>query len=263
MRWRTAIAFVEIAGVCGLLGVMGISYLADRTAGERNLVASERSPALIARGKYLARLGDCAACHSVPGRPAFAGGLRMAIPIGAIYTTNITPDPVNGIGRFSLADFDRALRFGVADGHSLYPAMPFPSYANTKPEDVAALFAYFQYGVAHTGEIELMGDDIGGIAVHVAARIAALAEAGEVLTSSTVKDLVAGSGLRFADRGVQPLIRHVLPTIRVPTLVMHRTDDKWINVAGGRYRPKEDGRDPEARYTALPGCERRSCMAAK
>ena len=113
-----------------------------------NLVAPEPSPALIARGEYLAKLGDCAACHSVPGRPAFAGGLRMAIPIGAIYTTNITPDPVNGIGRFSLADFDRALRFGVADGHSLYPAMPFPSYANTKPEDVAALYAYFKYGVA-------------------------------------------------------------------------------------------------------------------
>jgi mono/diheme cytochrome c family protein len=72
----------------------------------------------------------------------------MTIPIGAIFTTNITPDPVNGIGRFSLADFDRALRFGVADGHSLYPAMPFPSYANTKPEDVAALYAYFKYGVA-------------------------------------------------------------------------------------------------------------------
>jgi mono/diheme cytochrome c family protein len=72
----------------------------------------------------------------------------MAIPIGAIYTTNITPDPVYGIGRFSPADFDRALRFGVAGGHSLYPAMPFPSYANTKPEDVAALYAYFKYGVA-------------------------------------------------------------------------------------------------------------------
>src|SRR5271156_2261507 len=113
MRWRVAIAFVGIAGVCGLLGVMGISYLADRTAGEGNLVASDSSPAMIARGEYLARLGDCAACHSVPGRPAFAGGLRMAIPIGAIYTTNISPDPEYGIGRFSLADFDRALRFGV------------------------------------------------------------------------------------------------------------------------------------------------------
>ena len=58
------------------------------------MLLPSHSPALIARGEYLAKLGDCAACHSVPGRPAFAGGLRMAIPIGAIYTTNITPDPV-------------------------------------------------------------------------------------------------------------------------------------------------------------------------
>ena len=57
----------------------------------------------------------------------------------------------------------------------------------------------------HTGEVELMDDDIGGIAVHIAARIAALADAGEVLTSSTVKDLVAGSGLVFEDRGEQSL----------------------------------------------------------
>ena len=57
----------------------------------------------------------------------------------------------------------------------------------------------------HTGEVELIGDDIGGIAVHVAARIAALAGAGEVLTSSTVRDLVAGSGLVFEDRGEQTL----------------------------------------------------------
>jgi class 3 adenylate cyclase len=57
----------------------------------------------------------------------------------------------------------------------------------------------------HTGECEMIGDDVGGIAVHIGARVAALAGAGEVLVSSTVKDLVAGSGLRFADRGAQPL----------------------------------------------------------
>jgi class 3 adenylate cyclase len=57
----------------------------------------------------------------------------------------------------------------------------------------------------HTGEVELIGDDIGGIAVHVAARIAALAGPGEVLTSSTVRDLVAGSGLVFEDRGEHTL----------------------------------------------------------
>jgi mono/diheme cytochrome c family protein len=160
MRWRTVIAFAGIAGVCGLLGAMGFSYLADGAAGERELVASKPDPALLARGEYLAKLGDCGACHSVPGRPPFAGGLRMAIPIGAIYTTNITPDPVNGIGGFSLSDFDRALRFGVADGHSLYPAMPFPSYANTKPEDVAALYAYFKYGVAPAATPNIPNDII-------------------------------------------------------------------------------------------------------
>lgn len=57
----------------------------------------------------------------------------------------------------------------------------------------------------HTGEVEVIGDDIGGIAVHIAARISALAGAGEILTSSTVRDLVAGSGLEFDDRGEQEL----------------------------------------------------------
>ena len=57
----------------------------------------------------------------------------------------------------------------------------------------------------HTGECEMMGEDVGGIAVHIGARVASLAGAGEVLVSSTVKDLVAGSGLRFSDRGNQTL----------------------------------------------------------
>jgi class 3 adenylate cyclase len=57
----------------------------------------------------------------------------------------------------------------------------------------------------HTGEVELIGDDVGGIAVHIAARVGALATAGEVLASSTIRDLVAGSGICFADRGAQRL----------------------------------------------------------
>jgi mono/diheme cytochrome c family protein len=139
---------VAAIGLAGLLLAIGVAQVSDSRAGEKNLAAPAANPELIARGAYLARLGDCAACHSVPGQPAYSGGLRMAIPIGAIYTTNITPDPKDGIGRMSLADFDRALRFGVAEGHSLYPAMPFTSYYNTRPEDVAALYSYFKYGVA-------------------------------------------------------------------------------------------------------------------
>jgi class 3 adenylate cyclase len=57
----------------------------------------------------------------------------------------------------------------------------------------------------HTGECEMMGDDIGGIAVHIAARVSARAEPQELLVSRTVKDLVAGSGLAFTDRGVHTL----------------------------------------------------------
>ena len=72
----------------------------------------------------------------------------MELPIGSIYTSNITPDRDHGIGRFTLADFDRAMRYGVAKGHTLYPAMPFVSYAVARPEDIAALFAYFRSGVA-------------------------------------------------------------------------------------------------------------------
>jgi class 3 adenylate cyclase len=57
----------------------------------------------------------------------------------------------------------------------------------------------------HTGEVEVMGDDVGGIAVHIGARVAALADAGQILVSSTVKDLVAGSGLVFTERGAAEL----------------------------------------------------------
>ncbi|MGB0092740.1 MAG: adenylate/guanylate cyclase domain-containing protein [Solirubrobacteraceae bacterium] len=57
----------------------------------------------------------------------------------------------------------------------------------------------------HTGEIELAGDDVGGIAVHIGARVGASADAGEVLVSGTVKDLVVGSGITFEDRGEHEL----------------------------------------------------------
>jgi class 3 adenylate cyclase len=71
-------------------------------------------------------------------------------------------------------------------------------------ERVRSLDLQAQCGL-HTGEIELQGKDIAGIAVHIAARIAAQAQGDQVLVSSTVRDLVAGSGLRFVDEGVQSL----------------------------------------------------------
>jgi mono/diheme cytochrome c family protein len=99
-------------------------------------------------GEYLARAADCVACHSIPGGGAFAGGLKMGTPLGAIYSTNITPDPETGIGRYSLADFDRAVRQGIAkDGHRLYPAMPYASYAKVSDADLAVLYRFFMLQV--------------------------------------------------------------------------------------------------------------------
>ena len=109
------------------------------------------------QGEYLARAGDCVACHSVAGGKAFAGGLKMGSPLGAIYSTNITPDREMGIGSYSLEDFARAVRAGVAkDGHRLYPAMPYPSYAKLTDADVAALYDFFMKEVppAHQANLQ-------------------------------------------------------------------------------------------------------------
>jgi mono/diheme cytochrome c family protein len=132
--------------VIGLLTLIAATRWSDSRAGTHPQ-AQAVSTATIARGAYLARLGDCAACHSAPGQVPYSGGLRMQTPIGAIYTSNITPDRQHGIGNYTLADFDRALRFGVANGHTLYPAMPYSAYSSTTPEDVAALYAYFMHEV--------------------------------------------------------------------------------------------------------------------
>lgn len=104
--------------------------------------------ALVKQGEYLARAGDCVACHTAKGGQPFAGGLPMETPIGVIYSTNITPDKT-GIGDYSFEDFDQAVRHGVAKGGgTLYPAMPFPSYARVSDADMQALYAYFMKGVA-------------------------------------------------------------------------------------------------------------------
>lgn len=111
--------------------------------------AAPPDPALVQRGEYVARLGDCVACHSLPEAAPFTGGLKMATPLGAIYATNITADRATGIGAYSLADFDRAVRHGVTpDGRRLYPAMPYPSYAKLSDDDIRALYAFFMHGVS-------------------------------------------------------------------------------------------------------------------
>ncbi|HET9653441.1 MAG TPA: cytochrome c, partial [Usitatibacter sp.] len=97
------------------------------------------------RGEYLARAGDCVACHTTPNGKAFAGGRPMATPFGALYVPNITPDDDTGIGTWTADDFYRMLHTGTSrDGALLYPAMPFASYTKVTREDSDAIFAYLQ-----------------------------------------------------------------------------------------------------------------------
>jgi mono/diheme cytochrome c family protein len=131
--------------------VLGVSVhtVAQTASSDASNAAASTDPALISRGEYLAKLGDCAGCHTVPKQGApFAGGLAMGSPFGTIYSTNITPDPQTGIGHYSYADFEHALRDGVAPGGKrLYPAMPYASFTKISDADMRALYAYFMHGV--------------------------------------------------------------------------------------------------------------------
>jgi mono/diheme cytochrome c family protein len=106
-------------------------------------VSVAADPDLVKRGEYLARAGDCVACHTADRNRPFAGGLPIVTPFGTIYTPNITPDPDTGIGQWSDADFLRAMHEGIGkSGERLYPAFPYAEYTKVTNQDVLAIRAY-------------------------------------------------------------------------------------------------------------------------
>jgi mono/diheme cytochrome c family protein len=143
-------------GLAGLAGWMlflpkpldfagGHKVSLDRYAGPSPTgVPAELSAApLVVRGKYLTEAADCAACHTVKGGAPFAGGRPFKLPFGTIWTPNITPDPETGIGRWTDAQFLRAVHKGVGvKGERLYPAFPYASYSLMPDADVLAVKAY-------------------------------------------------------------------------------------------------------------------------
>jgi len=146
---RIIVGLIIIGVVLGL-GAWLAALVFGGTGGSRQAqLGQPTDQALVQKGAYIAVLGDCAACHTVPGGKPFAGGLPVTSPIGAIYSSNITPDKDTGIGNYSYGDFERAVRRGILpDGSTLYPAMPYPSYARLTDADTEALYAYFTQGVA-------------------------------------------------------------------------------------------------------------------
>src|SRR5579863_7670140 len=98
---------------------------------------------LLERGRYLARAADCEACHTAKSGVPYSGGRAFVLPVGTLYSTNITPDAETGIGNYSDADFLKVLHKGIApDGQRLYPAMPYASYTYMSDADALAIKAY-------------------------------------------------------------------------------------------------------------------------
>lgn len=101
--------------------------------------------ALLERGEYLARAGNCVACHTVPGGTEYAGGRRIRTPFGDVFTSNLTPHPETGLGEWSAADFWRAMHFGKSkDGRLLNPVFPYTNYTRVTRADSDAIYAYLQ-----------------------------------------------------------------------------------------------------------------------
>lgn len=124
------------AGAFALLGLTVHTAHAATGADSYNLVE---------KGRYLAVLGDCTACHTVPGKPAFSGGVAIDTPFGKLLGANITPDPETGIGGWSFDDFQAVMSTGHSrGGKRLYGAMPFTAYTKVVKEDNLAIWAYLQ-----------------------------------------------------------------------------------------------------------------------
>jgi mono/diheme cytochrome c family protein len=141
MRKRTAFALLVAAIVVVVAGAVILlqpGVLPDIEEDETNATTE-----IINRGEYLARAGDCVACHTEINGAEFAGGRPMPTPFGNLYVPNITPDDETGIGLWSADDFYRMMHEGVSkDGTLLYPAMPFANYTNVTRADSDAIYAY-------------------------------------------------------------------------------------------------------------------------
>lgn len=104
--------------------------------------ATDGDNAQLARGRYLVKAADCAACHTSASGAAFAGGVQLSSPFGTFYGTNITPDKEHGIGKWSADDFYKAIHDGISPNGPLYPAMPYASYRQISRADSDAIYAY-------------------------------------------------------------------------------------------------------------------------
>lgn len=142
MRLKRVLGWcVAIVVVVGVAGIWYSNHPEIEPLNAKN--PAKFSDEMLAKGKLLADVGDCAVCHTTKGGVKNAGGLPIEIPFGTIYTTNITPDVETGIGNWSLEAFKRAMREGIdREGNYLYPAFPYTAFTKISDTDLEALYAY-------------------------------------------------------------------------------------------------------------------------
>lgn len=143
-RWGTALAWA-VALAAGGAALLAWMNLRGEGSLNESLPAQAPSTEVVERGAYLAKAGNCAACHTARGGAPFAGGRGIETPFGVVFSSNITPDPQTGIGRWSADHFWRAMHHGRSrDGRLLYPAFPYPQYTQVSREDSDALYAFLR-----------------------------------------------------------------------------------------------------------------------
>ncbi len=114
-------------------------------AGPHAMAQDKPAADVLAKGEYLARAGDCVACHTLPGGALFAGARPMPTPFGTLFSSNITPDSATGIGQWTSDQFYTLMHSGrFPDGGLAYPAMPFAAYTKMTRADVDAIYAYLK-----------------------------------------------------------------------------------------------------------------------
>jgi len=142
---RILAGLVLLAVVIAVVVFFGFTGSGPVPPASRDLEAlgEEERAELVALGEYVAKAGDCAACHESEDGLALAGGTPMETPMGTVYGTNITPSDTHGIGHYTADDMYRAMVYGIAPGERrLYPAMPYTSYHSVSREDIDALYVY-------------------------------------------------------------------------------------------------------------------------
>ncbi|MFM0473235.1 cytochrome c [Paraburkholderia strydomiana] len=134
-----------VTGSAPLHSLVTEARAADSTTEAKANTSVDNRTDVVKRGEYLARAGDCVACHTAPRGRLFAGGLAMETPFGTLYSPNITPDAQYGIGTWSEDAFFRMMRTGITpEGKLLYPAMPIAQYTKVTREDSNAIFAFLK-----------------------------------------------------------------------------------------------------------------------